>query len=87
VLKKLLEIKKILMRESFLNLSWMSYLNSKIIVLFALSAVQAISFVLVGNFILEIKWMTINHFLILFSIMTAANLIGLNISSALKFPG
>ena len=82
--EEIIRDRKILMRESFLNLSWMSYLNSKIVVLFALSAIQSLSFVLVGNLVLEIKWMTINHFLVLFSTMAAANLIGLNISSALN---
>jgi ABC-type multidrug transport system ATPase subunit len=82
--EEIIKDRKILMRESFLNLSWMSYLNSKIIVLFALSAIQALSFVIVGNLVLEIKWMTLNHFAVLFSTMAAANMIGLNISSALN---
>ena len=76
--------KKILERESFLNLSRISYLNSKIAWLFLLSALQAISFVLIGNSILEIKGMTFYYWIILFSTSCAANLIGLNISSALN---
>lgn len=76
--------KKILERESFLNLSRASYLNSKITFLFLLSAVQALSFALVGNYILEIKGMTFYYWAILFSSSCAANLIGLNISSALN---
>jgi ABC-type multidrug transport system ATPase subunit len=82
--EEIIKDRRILMRESFLNLSWISYLNSKIIILFALSAIQAISFVLVGNLVLEIKWMTMSHFIALFSTMAAANLIGLNISSAMN---
>jgi len=82
--EEIIKDRRILMRESFLNLSWMSYLNSKIVILFALSAIQSLSFVLVGNLVLEIKWMTMSHFMVFFSTMAAANLIGLNISSALN---
>ncbi|MEN8122081.1 MAG: ATP-binding cassette domain-containing protein [Bacteroidota bacterium] len=82
--EEIIKDRRILMRESFLNLSWMSYLNSKIIVLFALSAIQSLSFILVGNFVLEINWMTTSHFIVFFSTMAAANLIGLNISSAMN---
>ncbi len=82
--EEIIRDRKILQRESFLNLSWFSYLNSKVIILFAMSAVQAISFVLVGNLILGIKWLNFNYFVIIFSTMASANLIGLNISSALN---
>ncbi|MFY0605430.1 MAG: ATP-binding cassette domain-containing protein [Cyclobacteriaceae bacterium] len=71
-------------RESFLNLSQFSYINSKIAFLFLLSAVQTLSFVLVGNYILEIEGLTWHYFAILFSTSCFANLIGLNISSALN---
>lgn len=76
--------RKILERESFLNLSRTSYLNAKIAFLFVLSAVQALSFTLIGNWILEIQDMTFFYWMILFSTSCAANLIGLNISSALN---
>jgi len=82
--EEIIKDRRILKRESFLNLSWISYLNSKIIVLFALSAIQTISFVVVGNLVLEIQGMWFYYFIILFSTMAAANLIGLNISSALN---
>ncbi|RLD83595.1 MAG: ABC transporter, partial [Bacteroidetes bacterium] len=82
--EEIIKDRRILMRESFLNLSWMSYLNSKIVILFALSAIQSLSFILVGNFVLEINWMTMSHFIVFFSTMAAANMIGLNISSALN---
>ncbi|MEM6737175.1 MAG: ATP-binding cassette domain-containing protein [Bacteroidota bacterium] len=76
--------RKILERESFLNLSRLSYINSKIFYLFMLSAIQTLSFVLVGNFILEIHGMTFYYWLTLFSISCFANVVGLNISSALN---
>ncbi|MBU2912553.1 ATP-binding cassette domain-containing protein [Reichenbachiella agariperforans] len=73
--------KKILERESFLNLSRFSYLNSKIIYLFGLSAVQVLIFTLFGNYLLEIKGLTFQYWLILFSTACFANMVGLNISS------
>jgi ABC-type multidrug transport system ATPase subunit len=73
--------RKILKRESFLNLSWFSYLNSKVMIMFLISAIQTISFILIGNYILEIKGMTLPYWLVLFTTSCFANLLGLNISS------
>jgi hypothetical protein len=74
--------RKILKRESFLNLSWFSYINSKITIMFLISAIQTLSFILIGNSILEIKGMTLSYWFILFTASCLANMIGLNISSA-----
>src|SRR5690554_6901187 len=71
-------------RESFLNLSRFSFLNSKIFVLFVISAIQSLSFVLIGNGILEIEGMTLRYWAILFSTACFANMLGLNISSGLN---
>jgi ABC-type multidrug transport system ATPase subunit len=76
--------RKILERESFLRLSRRSYLNSKILVLFAISAIQVFTFLLVGNVILEIKGMWFHHWAVLFSLACFANMIGLNISSGMN---
>ena len=76
--------KKILVRESFLNLSRLSYLNSKIAYLFALSAFQTIIFILLGNLILEIQGMTLSFWMVLFSTACFANMVGLNISAGLN---
>ena len=80
--EEIIKDRKILQRESFLHLSRISYLNAKIIIMFALSAIQTISFILIGNLILEIKDMTLNYWLILFTTSCFANMLGLNISSA-----
>jgi len=80
--EEIIKDRKILKRESFLNLSWNSYLLSKLFILFVLSAIQTIIFTLIGNFILEIHGMTLTYWIVLFSISCAANVIGLNISSA-----
>jgi ABC transport system ATP-binding/permease protein len=74
--------RKILKRESFLNLSRSSYLFSKLSILFIISAIQAAMFVLVGNSILGIKGMYFEYWLIFFSLSTLANVLGLNISAA-----
>jgi hypothetical protein len=73
--------RKILERESFLNLSRFSYLNSKVVYLFVLSGIQSLSFVLVANWILEIKDLTFSFWIILFTTSCLANIIGLIISS------
>ncbi len=73
---------KILKREAFLNLSRSSYLISKILLLFTLSAIQMILFVLVANNILGIKGMTFEFWLGLFSITAFANILGLIISAS-----
>ncbi|WP_370086804.1 ATP-binding cassette domain-containing protein [Ekhidna sp.] len=76
--------RQILERESFLNLSRFSYINSKVVYLFVLSGIQTLSFVLIGNYILEIHGMTLYYWAVLFTVSCFANMIGLNISSALN---
>ncbi|MCX6259240.1 MAG: ATP-binding cassette domain-containing protein, partial [Bacteroidia bacterium] len=76
--------RKILKREAFLNLSWNSYLMSKVFVQFAISAVQALTFVIIGNAITGIKGMTFEYWLVLFSCWASANMLGLVISDSFK---
>lgn len=80
--EEIIRDRKILKRESFLHLSRSSYLLSKISILFLLSAIQTATFVIIGNYILEIKGMMFEHWLILFTTSCFANALGLNISSA-----
>ncbi|UXX78055.1 ATP-binding cassette domain-containing protein [Reichenbachiella carrageenanivorans] len=74
--------RKILKRESFLNLSRWSYLVSKMAILFGLSALQSLMFVVIGDAILGIHGMTFSFWLVMFSVSCFANIMGLNISSA-----
>ncbi len=74
--------RKIRKREAFLHLSSSSYLLSKVIILFGVSAIQTLSFLVVGNLILEIPLSEIRYWLILFTCSCFANVLGLNISSA-----
>lgn len=80
--EEIIRDRKILKREAFLHLSRSSYLASKISILFVLSAIQTILFVLLGNFILGIEGMFFQHWIILFTASCFANVLGLNISSA-----
>ncbi len=73
---------KILKRESFLKLSRSSYLGSKILLLFTISAIQMFLFVLVGNSILGIKDLYFEFWLALFSISAFANILGLILSAS-----
>jgi ABC-type multidrug transport system ATPase subunit len=82
--QEIIRDRKLLQREKFLNLSRNSYLLSKALVMLIVSAIQSLSFILVGNSILEIDGLTPQFFAIMFSASVCANLIGLNISSALN---
>jgi ABC-type multidrug transport system ATPase subunit len=82
--EEIIKDRKHLKRESFLGLSRNSYLHSKISLMFLISAIQMITFVLISNYILEIRGMTFHYWLILFSASCFANMLGLNISSALN---
>jgi len=85
--KEIFMDRKIQERESFLRLSRLSYLHSKLLVLFLISAIQTFSFVLVGNTILEIKGMLFHYWAIFFTMSCLANVIGLNISAGLNSVG
>ncbi len=82
--EEIIRDRKILERESFLNLNRLSYLNSKVILVFIISAIQTFSFVLVANAILGIKGLDFLYWMILFSTSCVANMIGLNISAGLN---
>jgi ABC transport system ATP-binding/permease protein len=74
--------RKILKREQFLHLSRSSYLASKVMVMFFISAIQTILFILVGNLVIEIPLTELRYWLILFSCTCFANMLGLNISAS-----
>jgi ABC transport system ATP-binding/permease protein len=76
--------RKLLKREKFLDLSRSSYLFSKITILFIISALQTLIFVLISSYMLEIKGMHVYYWLILFTASCWANLVGLIISSGLN---
>lgn len=80
--EEIIRDKRILKRESFLNLSRGSYIWSKIAVMFLISAIQTATFVLIGNSVLGIRDMYIDYWIVLFSASCFANILGLNISAS-----
>ncbi len=82
--EEIIKDRKIIQRESFLNLSRGSYLKAKILIMFLISAFQSITYVLIGNLIFEIYGMGFSYWLVLFSTACFANLLGLNISAGLN---
>jgi ABC-type multidrug transport system ATPase subunit len=74
--------RKILKREQFLHLSRSSYLTSKVLVLFFISSIQTILFIIVGNAVLEIPLTELRYWMILFTCTCFANMLGLNISAS-----
>jgi ABC-type multidrug transport system ATPase subunit len=82
--EEIIKDRKILKREAFLNLSWGSYLLSKVSVLLIISAIQALTFVLVGNSIMEIHGMYFEYWMVLFSAWVSSNMMGFLISDSFK---
>jgi ABC-type multidrug transport system ATPase subunit len=82
--EEIIKDRKILKREAFLNLSWSGYLLSKIVVQFLLSAIQSLSFVIIGNSVMGIHGMYFEYWLVLFSSWAMANMMGLLISDSFK---
>ncbi len=80
--EEIIKDRKILKREKFLNLSRGSYLFSKLMILFTISAIQMVMFIAVGNSILDIKGMYFDYWFVLFTTACCANVLGLNISAA-----
>lgn len=82
--EEIIKDRKILKREAFLNLSWNSYLMSKVLVQLSISAIQALTFVIIGNSIIGIKGMWFQYWLVLFTCWAGANMLGLLISDSFK---
>lgn len=80
--EEIIRDQKIRKREKFLNLSKGSYLFSKISIMFIISAIQTMSFVLIGNTILGVDGMNVTYWLVLFTTSCFANMMGLNISAS-----
>ena len=82
--EQIIQDRKILQREQFLHLHRAGYIHSKIAFLFILSAIQAVTFVFIGNVLLSIRGMGLPFFLMFFTIACNANMLGLNISSGFR---
>lgn len=82
--EEILKDKILRKRERLLFLSRKSYLTSKIVIQFFLSGVQTFSFVLIGNYMLELHDFFLEMWLMLFSTSCLSNMLGLNISSMFR---
>lgn len=82
--EEIIKNRKILKREAFLNLSWNSFLLSKVFVQFFISGIQAFLFVIIGNSIIGIKGMLFEYWAVLFSCWAFSNLMGLLISDSFR---
>ena len=82
--EEIIKDKKILKREEFLNLSKGSYITSKLLIQFAISALQMLLFVIIGNSILGIHDMYFTFWAILFTTSAFANVLALNISATMN---
>ncbi|MCS7074857.1 MAG: ABC transporter permease, partial [Bacteroidia bacterium] len=82
--EEILRDRKLLKREAFLHLNRWSYLLAKIGILFSLSAIQTLTFVLVSNAISETISFWWSDWLVLFSTACFANLLGLNLSATFQ---
>jgi ABC-type multidrug transport system ATPase subunit len=80
--EEIIKDQKILKRERYLSLSKGSYLAGKMAILFFISLIQSLTFVWVGNSILEVKGMLLPFWLVMFSTSCFANILGLNISAS-----
>ena len=82
--EEIIRDRALLQRESFLRLSRFSYINSKIVFLFLVSAVQSFLFTIISFLILKIGGLFFSYWLILFLTAAFANLAGLVISAGLN---
>jgi ABC transport system ATP-binding/permease protein len=80
--EEIIKDQKILKREKYLRLSKSGYLLSKIGLMFLISLIQSLLFVVIGNSVLEVKGMLLPFWLVLFSTSCFANVLGLNISAS-----
>ncbi len=82
--QEIIRDRKILKRERFLDLSWSSYLVSKLTILLAIAGIQAFLFVLFGNAIMDVKGMFLPYWAVLFSIWAFGVILGLNVSDGVQ---
>lgn len=83
--EEIIKDRTILKREKFLRLSRSSYLTSKIIYLFAISGIQTLLFIAVGNSIIQVgAGMFFIWWSVLWAISFLANLTGLILSQSMN---
>ncbi len=81
---EILKERNMLEKEEYLEFSRFSYINSKIMYLFPVIALQTFLYILTGNLILEIPNMIVFYWLILFSAACFGVLFGLTCSCSVR---
>ena len=82
--EEIIKDRALLKRERFLNLSYGSYIWSKIVYMAGVSLVQTLLFILVGNSIMGLHGLFLTWWLILFTTALLASLTGLLLSQCLN---
>lgn len=82
--QEIIRDRKLLKREAFLHLNRFAYYNSKIVFLVLILAFQTFFYVLIGNYIVEIKGMFFPFWLMMWITSMAAGVLGLNLSASIK---
>jgi len=82
--EEIIKDRALLKREEFLNLSYRSYIWSKIVFMSAVALVQTLLFILVGNSIMKIEGLFWSWWLILFISEFLSGLIGLLLSQRMN---
>ena len=82
--EEIIKDRALLKRESFLHLSYGSYIWSKIVFMAGVSLLQTLLFILVGNYIMGLHGLFAEWWLILFVTAFLSNLMGLLLSQCLS---
>jgi hypothetical protein len=82
--EEIIKDRALLKREKFLNLSYSSYIWSKIVYMAGVSLVQTLLFILIGNSIMGLHGLFWQWWLIMFVTALLSNLVGLLLSQCLS---
>ena len=82
--EEIIKDRALLKREKFLRLSYGSYISSKIVYMAAVSLVQTLLFILIGNYVMGLHGLFWTWWLILFVTAFLSNLVGLLLSQCLN---
>jgi len=81
---EILKERNLLNKEEYLEFSKFSYVNSKILYLFLIASIQTFLLTITGNFMLGIRGMLFQYWLVLFSSCCFGIILGLNLSMIQK---
>ena len=82
--EEIIKDRALLKREKFLQLSYASYIGSKIIYMALVCMIQTLLFILIGNFVMGLQGLFCTWWLILFITALLSSLVGLLLSQCLS---